>query len=168
MKRSHTLGTVALGFLLGACESPDPSQAVIDNGYSAADESAASVARGWWFVAAFLAPVPPGAESAPVRVVEGSDFAYALLAREADPGALIPVRTRAALSAKRGETLHLEIAPANVLGDCATGEPLSQTDADFITQRIFPGPFAGSIYDAATCTASPAGQGGAGGSGDSE
>jgi hypothetical protein len=150
---------------LSACETSDPTFAVIDNGYPATDASGSvSVDRGWWSVAAFFEPVPAGAESAPVRVVKGTDYAYALVARGWDPQAglptaLVPVRSRLELTVERGDTLHVHVEPGSVDGDCATGAPLSQTDADFITQRIFPGEFANVTYDAATCTTLPLAEG---------
>jgi hypothetical protein len=42
---------------------------------------------------------------------------------------------------------------------------LSQSDADFITQRIFPGEFATVRFDAATCVASSLTDSGAAGAG---
>jgi hypothetical protein len=151
-----------------ACETSEPTEAVIDNAYSASDARGnVTVYAGWWSVAAFFDPVPAGAESAPVRVVKGTAPAYLLLARawdpaESAPAALVPVRTRSALTVERGDTLHIRVAPETVDGDCATGAPLSQDDADFITQRIFPGAFSNEVYDAATCTSSPAGDGSGG------
>jgi hypothetical protein len=106
-----------------------------------------------------------------VRVVKGSDYAYALLAPGWDPesgsppSALLPVRTISKLSVDRGDTLRIVISDATVLGNCATGTPLAQADADFITQRIFPGEFVGQHYDAASCTVSAVSDSGAGGAG---
>lgn len=150
-------------FLATGCETPDATQAVFVNRYPAGEVGAPNtvvLSAGWWSVAELDAAVLPGAESDPVRIVKGTDYAYALLAIGWDPesGALptrvIPVRSRAQLSAARGDTLRIEISDATTLGNCASGEPLSQADADFITQRIFPGPFSGLTYDAATCTTS--------------
>jgi hypothetical protein len=41
-------------------------------------------------------------------------------------------------------------------GNCAAGQPLSQDEADFVTQRIFPGEIGTATYDAKTCTMTPA------------
>ncbi len=150
--------------LTSGCETSDETVAVFDNEYPASESAAPDsvvVYEGWWSVAQLAAPVLPGAESEPVRVVNGSDYAYALLAIGWDPAAgsaptrVLPVRTRAQLSVARGNTLHIEISDVTTLGDCLSGEALSQDDADFITQRIFPGAFTGVQYDAATCTTSP-------------
>lgn len=163
----------ACAALTGACETSTPTRAVLDNGYAPAAAASVTVYKGWWSVASFLDPVPAGAESAPVRIVEGTDYGYALLAPGwiADSGApstLVPVRTRTELTARRGDTLHLHIAPDTADGDCASGTPLSQSDADFITARIFPAEFAGKRYDAATCTTTSLGEAGGATGGDSE
>ena len=160
-------GLALFGFLplVNACETSDPTLAVLDNAYSASDTRGnVTVYDGWWSVAAFFAPIAAGAESAPVRVVKGTDTAYVLLARDweptlGSPATLIPARTRNELTVGRGDTLHIRIAPETVDCDCATGQPLTQDDADFITQRIFPGEFANVMYDAATCTSSPSADG---------
>jgi hypothetical protein len=159
---------LAVPGVLSSCQTAEPTRAVLDNAYAVGDAGTkVTIYEGWWSVAAFFEPVPAGAESAPVRVVKGADFAYALLARgwdpeAASPPALIPVRTREKLSVKRGDTLHIRVAPDAVDGDCATGTPLSQEEADFITQRIFPGEFSGVHYDAGTCSSSAFGEGAGG------
>ncbi|MEO8902632.1 MAG: hypothetical protein ABI488_11545 [Polyangiaceae bacterium] len=176
MKYAFTLGALVCSSLLWACEPSDPAQAVFDNQYPAADAGTAAtmtVYKGWWAVAQLPEPVSPGTESDPVRVVQGSDYAYALLAPDWDPesGApppsLLPVRTTAKLSVHRGDTLDIVISDATVLGNCAAGKALSQKDADFITQRIFPGEFAGLSYDAATCVTSADAASAAGAAGES-
>jgi hypothetical protein len=95
-----------------------------------------------------------------VRVVPAADYAYALLARGWDersraPTTLIPVRTKTKLSVKRGATLTIALSAESLVGDCAAHEPLAQEEADFITERVFPGAFANQTYDAATCTTRP-------------
>ncbi len=165
--------------LLTGCETSEPTQAVFDNDYarSGSDPGFSEeivVYKAWWSVAQLTEPVGPGNESDPVRIVPGTDFAYALLApgwdREsgAPPSALIPVRTRGELTAARGETLRVPLSDATTLGNCAgvETEPLAQADADFITQRIFPAEFSNLSYDAATCVAVPSAvDGPAGGAG---
>lgn len=156
--RLASLALAVFGAVANACATSDPTDAVLDNDYAAdTDGSGVTVYSGWWSVATFLDPVPPGQESRPVRVVQGTDYGYALLARAWTPGSgspvdLVPVRSRGELFVERGDTLHFRVSPTSVDGDCATGVPLSQADADFITQRIFPGAFAGVTYDAATCS----------------
>ena len=62
--------------------------------------------------------------------------------------------TKEKLYVARGDTLHIRVDDANVAGNCAAGQPLTQAQADFVTQSIFPGAFAGPAFDAATCTVS--------------
>ena len=152
------------------CETSDATEAVLVNQYPvAADGTASSVAvyKAWWAVALFADPVAAGQESDPVRVVPGTEYAYALLAPAWDPDSstppkqLLPIRSASKLSVGRGDTLRIEISDTTTVGNCAAAEPLSQEAADFITERIFPGEFGAVTYDAATCTIS-AGAGGAG------
>lgn len=169
MKRLSLSVSVACFTLASvACETSAPTHAVVDNDYTV--EQDVTVYKAWWSVASIREHVSPGSESAPVRVVENTDYAFALLARGWDPEAgaplaLIPVHTRSPVTATRGETLHIHISPETVLGDCELGEPLSQGDANFIVNRLFPGDFTGLQYDAATCTSSPIDAGGEGGGG---
>ncbi len=162
---------------LGACETSEPTTAVIDNAYPAvvaADGGVASeevvVYQAWWAATLFDAPVRAGASSELRRTVPESDIVYAVLARGWDPASglpptrLVAVRSRGEITAKRGETLHIVVSPATFEGDCASGAPLSQADADFVTERIFPGAFANVTYDAATCTATASAGAGEGGS----
>jgi hypothetical protein len=157
-----------------ACQTFDPTEAVLDNQYPSSDagpDDSITVYKGWWSVAEFAEPVPAGTESDPVRVVNNTDFAYALLAPGWDPESgtspakLVPVRTTNKLSVARGDTLHIVISDTTTRGSCAAAEPLAQDDADFITQRIFVAEFSGVTYDAATCTTSPISDGGFGGGG---
>jgi hypothetical protein len=46
-------------------------------------------------------------------------------------------------------------------GNCATGSALTQSQADVITQLVFPSIFQGLQYDAATCRTTPVGDAGA-------
>jgi hypothetical protein len=52
----------------------------------------------------------------------------------------------------RGDTLNIQVSDSTFDGNCAAGKPLSQADADQITQEIFPDEFAGMRYEARTCT----------------
>jgi hypothetical protein len=142
---------------LAACDTSDPTSAVVDNAYPAPTV----VYKVWWSVTLFADPVAAGAESDANRVVPGSDYAYALLAPNGDPtsstppATLIPVRTKGPLAVARGDTLHIAISDATVDGDCVAGSHLSHDEAQFIVQRIFPGEFAGADYDETTCTTTP-------------
>lgn len=168
----------SLGLLLSTgCNTAEPTTAVLSNEYPAPGGASSAdsmpVYRGWWSVAQFPEPVPPGQVSDPVRIVRGTDYGYALLApgwdvaTGAPPQTLIALRSAQQLSVDRGELLTFVVSEQNAVGDCRAGQPLSQDEADFITQRIFPGEFAGRVYDAATCTTSPIAVGEGGAAGDS-
>ena len=128
--------------LLLACD--DPALVVVDDAYT----DATQVDAVWWRETLVPDVVAPGGESPAYRATSGSDFAYAVLERNGSP---FVVRTKDELSAERGDTLHVRIAPDSTVGDCASGSPLTQAEADLVTQSIFPAFFAGAIYDAATC-----------------
>jgi hypothetical protein len=150
--------------LLAGCDSSEPTRAMLRNDYPSATDpgsvDSSTVYRGWWSVAQFPAPVPAGQVSDPVRVVQGSDYGYALLAPAWDessgnpPTTLIALRSTGKLSVGRGDWLTFVVSAQTTVGDCRAGNPLTREDADFITQRIFPAQFAGLSYDAATCTTS--------------
>jgi hypothetical protein len=156
---------MVLALLVGAaaCDTPDPTSAVVENAYPVTDDPRSQIAvyEAWWAATLFAEPVAAGAASEQERSVPESDFAYALLAPGWDPASgtpparLVVARSKQKLAAPRGDTLRIVVSDATFAGNCAAGQPLSQEDADFITQRIFPGAFAGSSYDAKTCTTSP-------------
>jgi hypothetical protein len=147
-----------------ACETSDPTNAVIQNAYppvanggNAATQNV--VYRGWWSVTLFANPGAAGATADPERAVASSDYAYVVLAPGWDPGSttpptsLLPMKSKAPVVANRGDTLSIVVSDQTFSGNCKTGTPLSQDDADFIASRIFPGQFAGVTYDAAHCMA---------------
>lgn len=148
--------------LLAMLACDDATMIVVDDGYDPAD--GAVVYEVWWQTTLVPNAVSPGAQSPAYRTTPAADYAYALIARGWDPSSgqppneLIAVRTRDPVSVDRGDTLHVVVSPSTIVGDCATGEPLTQAEADLITQSIFPGAFEGAIYDATTCkTARPSG-----------
>jgi hypothetical protein len=161
--------------LLAGCNTSEPTTAVLSNEYPSAGDAGSAdsmpVYKGWWSVAQFPEPVPAGQVSDPVRIVQGSDYGYALLAPGWEPSSstppttLIALRSARKMSVGRGELLTFVVSEQAAIGDCAAGNPLTQEDADYITQRIFPGEFAGLSYDASSCTTSAveAGALGAGG-----
>jgi hypothetical protein len=127
-------------------------------GTAASPTAGTSVFKVWWVTSLLPDPVAPGGEGQTERAVPASDFAYAVLApgwapsSATPPTALLPAKSTAPLTAGRGETLHVHVSDTTFTGDCAAGSALTQDDADFITQRIFSGEFAGVAYEAATCT----------------
>ncbi len=148
------------------CESETPTGAIIQNGYPVASDATNSspgvtIYKAWYFTTAFVDPVAPGGLSDTQRTVPATDYVYAVLAPGWDPSGaeppttLIPVRSKGRLSAARGGILTIDVSDATFDGNCMAGSSLSQDDADFITQRIFPGQFASVAYDAKTCRATP-------------
>jgi hypothetical protein len=152
---------VAVGFPVTggvvACDSATPTTLVVESGYDAAAALRPVVFRVWYAATLVDEPLSSGAASEPLRTVPGTDYAYALVARgwdpasETPPAALFALRSKDKLTAHRGEELRVRVSDATFDGDCVTGHALAQLAADFVTQRIFPGPFAGGRYDAATC-----------------
>jgi hypothetical protein len=128
-------------FLLG-CD--DATMIVVDDAYT--DDT--RVDAVWWFESLVPNQIAPGGESPAYRTVPGQDFAYMILERG---GQVFVARTSLALGVHRGEELHVVVSPETIVGDCATNARLTQAEADFITQRIFPDRFASTIYDAETC-----------------
>jgi len=156
----------AFALALAACDTETPTTASVRNDYAAVadggDVATQNVVyRVWFATTLFTDPVAPGQTSAELRTVPTADYVYALLAVGWDPASgaaptkLVPLRSKGRLDVARGDLGLIAVSPATFDGDCASGGRLSQEDADFVTQRIFPGPFAGLRFDAATCTAAP-------------
>jgi hypothetical protein len=155
LPRPVSLAALAPFALALACETETPSSAILENG------SSAVVYRAWWSETVFEKPVAPGGASEQLRTVPSTDFAYVLLApgwnaaSAASPTSLVVLRSKVPLSLARGDTLHVAVSDATFDGNCGAGDPLSQAEADRITQTIFAGDLAGLAYDAATCTTKP-------------
>jgi hypothetical protein len=148
------------------CETGNPTHAIVANAYPVVAHDGGvshgfTVYRLWWTTTLFHEPIVPGATSLEQRVVKDHDYAYALVARDWDanlhtrPEHLLAMRSNSELSVDRGQTLHIRVDDQTFLGNCAVDQPLTQDEADFITQRIFPGDFTGLTYDAASCETSP-------------
>ena len=160
---SRLLLVSAVVAALAGCDDA-PTTAVVENAY-AADAGvgdAPTVFRLWWVTTLFPSPVAAGATSEPERTTPGSDFAYALLAPGwspddgGQPPRLVAVKSRTKLSVAVHDVLRIVVSDDTFTGDCAGGDPLDVDDAKLIVERIFPGAFAGSIYDPTTCTATAA------------
>jgi hypothetical protein len=153
--RAALLGA-ATAVSIAGCETEDPTSARIENTYTDG-----AVYKAWWVTTLFDRPVAPGSTSAELRSVPDTGVAYALLAPGWDPesgtppASLIVVRSKAPLVAGRGSTLRIQVSDALFEGQCSAKQQLTQADADFITERIFPGEFAKLHYDAATCKTTP-------------
>ena len=132
-------------FLLAMCACDDATTIAVDNAY--ADDTI--VDEVWWSQTLVPDQVAPGGESPVYRTTPALETAYLVAERG---GNVFVARTIIPLGVERGAELHVVISPSNIVGDCATSSArLTQPEADFITQRIFPGRFAGTVYDAATC-----------------
>lgn len=157
MRNAHLATLLLVTALLPACATESPTEAIVANGYG--DASDLSLYRVWYATTLFRDPLGPGEASAPERTVPGTAMAYAVLAVGWDPSSsatpteFVPVESRARLAVDRGDTLRIDVSDRTFDGRCGGSRPLSQSDADFITQRIFPAEFAGVTYDAPTCTA---------------
>ena len=158
--------------LLSGCSSENPTEVFVDDDYPAVPEggnaaTAMTVYKVWWVTTLMPDAVAPGGEGQPQRTVPGSDFAYAVLAPGWDPHSgspptrFVAAKSAVSLAALQGRTLHIHVSDDTFDGDCAAGKPLSQEDADFVTERIFPEEFGGQAYVANTCSAGAEVDGGA-------
>lgn len=160
------LGGVATASNATACDTQEPTHAVVENAYPDVTDGGdltprIVVYKVSWVATLFDEPVVPGSTSAELRSVPAFGVAVALLAPGWDPESgvvpttLIAVKSKEVLEVKRGETLHITISDATFGGNCAAKQAFTQEEADFITERIFPGEFANRYYDAKTCTLTP-------------
>jgi hypothetical protein len=129
--------------LLLGCD--DTTTLVVKNAYS---DPGVTLTKLWWQPTYVAETIAAGVESTAYRTVPGDDYAYALITRGGDP---IVVRSIGKLGVERGNQLEIVIAPGKIIGDCATTAPLTQAEADLVTQSIFPEDFAGANYDATKC-----------------
>lgn len=130
--------------LLSLCGCDDATTIVVDNAYT--DDTI--VDEVWWSQTLVPDRVEPGGESPAYRTTPANEVAYVVAERG---GNVFVARTALPLGVDRSAELHVVISAQNIVGDCATNARLTQPEADFITQSIFPGRFAGAVYDAATC-----------------
>jgi hypothetical protein len=170
IRREHRgrLATLAAATLaaptLGAfCDKPHTS-VIVENRYA----QALVVYRAAYVNAAFDDPIAPGASSEPRDVVAASSsIAYVVLApgwspdAGADPTSLVVLRSKEGFEVHLDTTLRIPIDDTTFAGNCAAGSVLSQEQADFVTQLVFPDVFAPLTYDAATCASKPIGDAGA-------
>jgi hypothetical protein len=163
---------VVLGsaLLASGCWNVDTPHTDVDlrNDYPASGAAALVVYEASWQAVSFQTPLPPGLSSGPQTTVPASDnTAYAVLAPGWDPSSTSPPTAFVVLQSRGGfavavdQTLHISVSDATFAGNCATGNALAQSQADFITQLVFPSTFAGVRYDAATCTTTPLADAGA-------
>jgi hypothetical protein len=160
------LGLTAALVLGGGCND-DPTMVQVENDYPLPGDTGAAadtviVFKAWWVTTLFVDPVAPGAISEPERTIPSQDFAYVLIApgwspdSGGRPSRLIALKSRQPLSATAHGLLTISVSDGAFAGDCAAGGRLDADDALLIVERIFPGDFAGTVYDPATCTTTPA------------
>jgi hypothetical protein len=151
-----------------ACEKAPETTVAIENRYPQSPTNALVIYRASYKEigetrgttgAAFDQPIPPVASSEPQSVVSASEnTAYVLLAPGWDPASSAPptsfivMQSRVGFALRLNETLRIPVDDTTFAGNCAVGSFLTQPEADFITQRIFPTEFATFGYDAASCT----------------
>jgi hypothetical protein len=158
---------VAFAALALGCTIPQ-TNVVLDNDYPAAQAAPLVAYAAIWQAVIFPSPVAPGSSSAPQSTVPASaNTAYVVLAPGWDPTSptkptsFVVLQSRSGFAVDLGDTLHIPVDDTTFAGNCAAGSLLTQAQADFITQYVFPSTFAGFHYDAATCTTTQTGDAGA-------
>ncbi len=148
------------------CDKPE-TDVVVDNEYPAWTPGPPVVYRAKWKEVWFDGPISPGASSDPQPAVPASpNTAYVLLApgwdptTSAAPTSLVVMQSKDGFDLHLDNTLHIPVDDAHFIGNCAAGSFLSQEQADFITQLVFPSDFESLTYDAATCATTPIGNAG--------
>jgi hypothetical protein len=162
-----------LGLLAPACNDGTDTYVVVDNEYPASASVPSVIYQAYWEATTFQTPIPPGTSSAPETTVTASgNTAYAVLAPGWDPTSGAPptsfvvLESRSVYSVHLRDTLHIPVDDATFAGNCAAGSFLDTSDANTITTLVFPGIFAGTTYDPATCTTTRTGDGGLAEAGD--
>lgn len=160
--------SIALVACAGFPDEAPKTRVVLDNRYAAATSFV--VYDAYWLNVSFSGqPVAPGAASDPHDAIPASadNTAYVLVAPGWDPSSaatptsFVVLRSKAGYALALGDTLRIPIDDTGFDGNCAAQSTLSQADADFITQIVFPSDFNGLQYDAATCTTTQTGDAGA-------
>jgi hypothetical protein len=135
---------------------------VLDNDYATSATGPLVIYQAQWQAVSFQQPVAPGASSDAQDTVPASpNTAYVLIAPGLDPATpspptkLVVLQSRAGFGVHLGDTLHIPVQDETFAGNCAAGSTLTQDQADFITQLVFPAAFAGLHYDASSCTTTP-------------
>jgi hypothetical protein len=160
---AQALAAAAMASACGGCTGPSTS-VVFANDYLPTAPASPVVYTALWQAITLAAPLVPGASSEPALTVAASaNTAYAVLApgwspsSKAAPTSLVALQSRSGYAVDLDGALTVPIDDAAFAGDCGSGSPLTQAEADVITGLVFPQTFAGFTYDAATCrlTADP-------------
>jgi hypothetical protein len=167
VKRATPVASAAwFATVLAGCDQRPVTTVTIDNDYPPS-ATPLVVYRAYWQAVAFQNPIPPGGSSDAQSTVAASDnTAYVVLAPgwDADssvsPTSFVLMQSRSGFSVDLNGALHIPVDDSTFIGNCASGSPLSQEQADFIaerifTQTIFPDAAAPFTYDAVNCTTTP-------------
>ena len=140
---------------------------MVDNQYPASSAAPLVVYRAKWQAVWFDGAIPPGSSSDLQSTVPASaNTAYVVLApgwdptNSATPTSFVVMQSQVGFEVHLNDTLHIPVDDATFVGNCASRSFLSQADADFITQFVFPDDFAPFRYNAATCATTPIGDAG--------
>ena len=168
MIRSATFPALTVALLAAGCDARPQTSVVLDNDYPPYTTVPLVVYRAHWQAVSFPSAVAPGASSDAQSTVPASDnTAYVVLAPGWDPTgstpptSLVVVQSRDGFGVHLDDTLHIPVDDTSFVGNCAAGSFLSQAQADFITQLVFPCDFSSFHYDAARCTMTPTADSGA-------
>jgi hypothetical protein len=144
-----------------ACDTPH-TLVVMENGYDASAVPPLVIYDAFWQAVRFETPIAPGSSSDPLTTVAASEnTAYVVLAPGWDPQSttpptsLIVMESRAGFGVSFDSTLDIQVDDTTFMGNCASGSSLTQGEANFITQFVFPNDFASLSYDATSCTTTP-------------
>ena len=122
--------------------------------------------QGSWQSISFTSPIPPGSSEEAgnpalpdptAAVPASSQTAYAILApgwdvdASAPPTAFMVLESRNQYALDFNTTLRIPVDDTTFRGNCMAGNYLSQDDADYITQLVFPQDATVFRYEAASC-----------------
>jgi hypothetical protein len=167
IRSAAIVSALAVALLAAGCGDTPNTSVVLDNDYAPSGTNPLVVYRAYWQAVSFANPITPGSSSFPQGTVAASDnTAYVVLAPSWDPNGAPPtsfvvMESRNGFAAHLDTTLHIPVDDATFVGNCAARSFLSQAQADFITQLVFPNDFASLRYDAASCTTAPTSEAGA-------
>jgi hypothetical protein len=153
--------------LPAACTEAPVTTVVLVNDYPPSRTNSLLVYSAYWQAVSFQGPVPPGSSSTRQETVPASaNTAYVVLAPGWDPESPTPptsfviLESRNGFGVQEGDMLDMPVDDTTFTGNCVSGSFLSQSQADFISEIVFPSIFAKLRYDAPTCRTTPIGDSG--------
>lgn len=156
--RQHYALIAAL-LAVSGCDTPHTS-VIVENRYSTSEPTPFVVYKAHWLATRFEDPLLPGEVSAEQTSFSASpNTAYALIAPGWDPAAGAPtsfllLQSRGDFALSFNDTLRIPIDDAHFTGNCAVRSRLTQEQAEFIAQQVFPSDLSSFKYDALTCKTS--------------